>query len=117
MYLARASSMAAIALTIFPAEYVRAQSAPGAPPAVGIVEAARRQITESSEFLGRIEAVNRVNIVARVTAFMEARLFTEGAEVKKGDRCIASSGACSRPILRRNKRKSPNCEPRSTMPN
>jgi membrane fusion protein, multidrug efflux system len=87
MYLARSSSrlLAAIALTIFPAEYVRAQSAPGAPPAVGIVEAARRQITESSEFLGRIEAVNRVNIVARVTAFMEARLFTEGAEVKKGD--------------------------------
>src|SRR3569832_2501011 len=85
MYLARALSrlLAAIALTIFPAEYVRAQSAPGAPPAVGIVAAARRQITESSEFLGRIEAVNRVNIVARVSAFMEARLFTEGAKNKK----------------------------------
>jgi membrane fusion protein (multidrug efflux system) len=55
------------------------------PPAVGVIEAATRPITESSEFLGRIEAVNRVNIVARVTGFLEARLFTEGAEVKKGD--------------------------------
>ncbi|QPF93011.1 efflux RND transporter periplasmic adaptor subunit [Bradyrhizobium commune] len=61
------------------------QPAPGAPPAVGIVEAIRRPITETSEFLGRIEAVNRVNVVARVTAFLEERLFVEGAELKKGD--------------------------------
>lgn len=61
------------------------QSAPGGAPAVGIVEATRRPITETSEFLGRIEAINRVNVVARVTAFLEARLFVEGAEIKKGD--------------------------------
>jgi membrane fusion protein, multidrug efflux system len=62
-----------------------AQPAPSGPPAVGIVEAAKRPITETSEFLGRIEAVNRVNVVARVTAFLEKRLFNEGAEIKKGD--------------------------------
>jgi membrane fusion protein, multidrug efflux system len=61
------------------------QSAPGGPPAVGIVEATRRPITETSEFLGRIEAVNRVNVVARVTAFLEKRLFEEGNEIKAGD--------------------------------
>jgi membrane fusion protein, multidrug efflux system len=61
------------------------QPAPGGPPAVGIVEATRQPITETSEFLGRIEAVNRVNVVARVTAFLEKRLFNEGAEVKAGD--------------------------------
>jgi membrane fusion protein, multidrug efflux system len=61
------------------------QSAPGGPPAVGIVEATRRPITETSEFLGRIEAVSRVNVVARVTGFLEERLFVEGAEIKKGD--------------------------------
>ena len=49
------------------------------------MEAIRRPITETNEFLGRIEAVNRVNVVARVTAFLEQRLFVEGAEVKKGD--------------------------------
>ena len=61
------------------------QPASGGPPTVGIVEAVRRPITESSEFLGRIEAVNRVNVVARVTAFLEERLFIDGAELKKGD--------------------------------
>jgi membrane fusion protein, multidrug efflux system len=61
------------------------QPAPGGPPAVGIVEATRQPITETSEFLGRIEAVNRVSVVARVTAFLEKRLFNEGAEVKAGD--------------------------------
>jgi membrane fusion protein (multidrug efflux system) len=63
----------------------RAQPAPAGPPAVGVVEATKRPVTETNEYLGRIEAPNRVSIVARVTAFLEQRLFTEGAEVKKGD--------------------------------
>jgi membrane fusion protein, multidrug efflux system len=62
-----------------------AQPSGGGPPAVGVVEATRLPITETNEFVGRIEAINRVNIVARVTAFLEKRLFTEGAEVKRGD--------------------------------
>lgn len=62
----------------------QAQQAAG-PPAVGIIEAVKRPVTESNEFLGRIEATNRVNVVARVTAFLEKRNFLEGAEVKTGD--------------------------------
>src|SRR6185437_2060138 len=62
-----------------------AQMGPPGPPAVGVMEAVERPITESNEFLGRIEATNRVNVVARVTAFMEKRDFADGAEVKKGD--------------------------------
>src|SRR5258707_6972269 len=62
-----------------------AQPAASGPPAVGVVEAIKQPITETSEFLGRIEAVNRVNVVARVTAFLEKRLFNEGAEIKKAD--------------------------------
>jgi membrane fusion protein, multidrug efflux system len=62
-----------------------AQAGPPGPPAVGVMEAVKRPITESSEFLGRIEAPNRVNVVARVTAFLEKRDFVEGAEVKTGD--------------------------------
>ncbi len=64
---------------------IRAQPAASGPPAVGVVEATKRPITEISEFLGRIEATNRVNVVARLTAFLEKRLFNEGAEIKKGD--------------------------------
>src|ERR1700747_491249 len=63
----------------------RAQPAQGGPPAVGVVRAERQQMTQSDEFIGRIQAVNRVALVARVTGFLEKRLFVEGAEVKKGD--------------------------------
>ncbi len=58
---------------------------PGGPPAVGVVRATRQAVTETSEFIGRIQAVDRVALTARVTAFLEQRLFTEGTEVKEGD--------------------------------
>jgi membrane fusion protein, multidrug efflux system len=61
----------------------RAQQAP--PPAVGVVKVERKPITEPSEFLGRIQAINRVDLSARVTAFLEKRLFAEGSEVNQGD--------------------------------
>jgi membrane fusion protein (multidrug efflux system) len=62
----------------------KAQPAPG-PPAVGVVRAERQQITQTDEFIGRIQSIGRVALVARVTAFLEKRLFVEGAEVKQGD--------------------------------
>jgi len=62
-----------------------AQPAPGVPPAVGVVRAERQQITQTDEFIGRIQAVGRVALVARVTAFLVKRLFVEGSEVKKDD--------------------------------
>src|SRR5580698_11408897 len=80
-----AGTLASAGFMLGMATLAQAQPAPAAPPAVGVIEATNRPITESSEFLGRIEAVNRVNVVARVTAFLEKRLFDEGAEIKKGD--------------------------------
>jgi membrane fusion protein, multidrug efflux system len=59
--------------------------APGGPPAVGVVRAQKKPITETSEFVGRIQATDRVALVARVTAFLDQLRFTEGAEVNKGD--------------------------------
>lgn len=73
-----------LGLVVSAPDIASAQGTPGA-PAVGVAEVAKRSITEKSEFLGRIEAINRVNILARVTAFMEKRLFTEGAEVSTND--------------------------------
>jgi membrane fusion protein (multidrug efflux system) len=49
------------------------------------VRAEEMPIIETTEFVGRIEAVSKVALVARVTAFLEKRLFTEGSEVKQGD--------------------------------
>ncbi len=62
-----------------------AQPRPQGPPAVGVLTAERKPVTESTEFVGRIEAVNRVDLRARVTGFLEARLFQEGQEVKAGE--------------------------------
>ena len=55
------------------------------PPAVRLVTEERKPITESYEFKGRIQPINTVNIVARVTAFLDRQLFVEGSEVKTGD--------------------------------
>jgi membrane fusion protein (multidrug efflux system) len=62
-----------------------AQMPGGPPPAVGVATVEKRAVTESSEFIGRITAVDRVQLTARVTAFLEQRLFTEGTEVQAGD--------------------------------
>ncbi len=63
----------------------RAQQSPAAPPAVGVVAAARQPITQSAEYTGRIQATNRVNLVARVSAFLDEVLFSEGTEAGEGD--------------------------------
>lgn len=49
-----------------------------------MVRTERRQITESDEFDGRVQAVSRVDLIARVTGYLEKRLFVEGSEVEKG---------------------------------
>jgi membrane fusion protein (multidrug efflux system) len=62
-----------------------AQPGPGGPPAVGTAIAQKRPMIETTEFVGRVMAVDRVDIVARVTAFVQERAFVEGADVNKGD--------------------------------
>ena len=59
--------------------------APSGPPSVGVVRAQQTAITETSEFVGRVQAIERVALTARVTAFIDQRLFAEGTEVNKGD--------------------------------
>jgi membrane fusion protein (multidrug efflux system) len=71
----------AIALLLAGASPVAAQFGPQGPPAVGVITAERRPITETSEFVGRVEATDRVNIRARVVGFLQERLFREGGDV------------------------------------
>ena len=75
-----------VALAVVPSgsTAVRAQGAPP-PPAVGVVKAAKQPITQTNEFIGRVQAINRVDVVARVTAFVDKVAFKDGAEVKRGD--------------------------------
>lgn len=77
-----AAALAAFGLSAGPA---LAQPGPGGPPAVGVTQAKLEPITESDEFIGRIQATDHVSLIARVTAFLEQQFFTEGGEVKKGD--------------------------------
>jgi len=79
------SSLGAAVAWLLLAGTALAQQSPAPPPAVGVVAAARQPVTQSAEYTGRIQATNRVNLVARVAAFLDEVLFTEGAEVKKGD--------------------------------
>lgn len=65
---------------------VKAQVIAQAPaaPLVGTISAAKRPVTKSLEFVGRIEAMNKVEVRARVTGFLEAVLFKEGDKVGEG---------------------------------
>jgi multidrug efflux system membrane fusion protein len=58
--------------------------AAGGPPvsAAAVIE---KQVAETQEFSGRLEAVERVEIRPRVSGFITAVNFKPGAEVKKGD--------------------------------
>jgi membrane fusion protein (multidrug efflux system) len=55
-------------------------------PVVGTVYAQRKPISQTADFVGRVEAIDKVDIHARVTGFLEAVLFKEGDFVKKGAR-------------------------------
>lgn len=75
---------ATLAVLLSAAAPAQAQFGPQGPPAVGVITAERRPVTESTEFVGRIEAINRVDLRARVTGFLQERLFREGQEVSAG---------------------------------
>jgi membrane fusion protein (multidrug efflux system) len=60
-----------------------AQATP--PPAVSVTPVVSRQVTATGDFIGRVVAIDKVDIVARVPGFIEERNFTEGQNVKKGD--------------------------------
>ena len=77
--------MVLLGLPLLLASPAMGQVGPAAPPAVGVITAQKRPMAESTEINGRIQAPQRVNVVARVTAFMNEWLFAEGADVKTGD--------------------------------
>lgn len=51
---------------------------------VGTVLAALEPINPSQDYVGRVEAIERVNVRARVTGYLDAVLFREGELVKEG---------------------------------
>ena len=60
------------------------QQATAPPAAVFVSRVERQAISRGADFIGRVEAIDRVDIVARVTGFLQARHFSEGDAVKAG---------------------------------
>ena len=60
------------------------QGQPSAAP-VGTVYAERKPIARTLDFVGRVEAIERVEVKARVTGYLDAVLFKEGDLIKNGD--------------------------------
>src|SRR5215813_13781305 len=55
------------------------------PAAVTVVPVAEEKITPTVTFTGRVQAQDKVDLLARIDGFLEKRLFNEGQDVKKGD--------------------------------
>lgn len=62
-----------------------AQPGPPPPPRITVAAAIDREITEWDEFTGRLEAVDSVQVRPRVSGYVAAIRFTEGAIVRRGD--------------------------------
>jgi membrane fusion protein (multidrug efflux system) len=52
---------------------------------VGTVFAERQQVAQTRDWVGRVNAIDRVEVQARVKGYLEEVLFKEGNPVKKGD--------------------------------
>ncbi|MGZ8916475.1 MAG: efflux RND transporter periplasmic adaptor subunit, partial [Methylobacter sp.] len=62
-----------------------AKPAQGPPPNVKIAQPLTQEVMEWDEFTGHIEAVESVDVRARVSGYLEKVNFKAGAKVKKGD--------------------------------
>jgi multidrug efflux system membrane fusion protein len=62
-----------------------AQAPGGPPPAVTTAKPIVKDVVETSEFTGRFEATDSVDIRARVSGYLDRVAFQDGSTVKKGD--------------------------------
>jgi multidrug efflux system membrane fusion protein len=83
--LAAAGLAAAVLSGCEPANSKPVAAAPAGGPPVTAAAVIERTVNETQEFSGRLEAVERVDIRARVSGFVTQVNFKPGSEVKKGD--------------------------------
>jgi multidrug efflux system membrane fusion protein len=87
----RLTLIAIVALTVIPivvlsaCSRTAAQAADPPAPQVTVAEVVSRDVTEWDEVTGRLEAVNAVSVRPRVSGFVAAVRFEEGAIVHRGD--------------------------------
>ncbi|MFB9240612.1 efflux RND transporter periplasmic adaptor subunit [Massilia antarctica] len=86
--LATAMALAGLAaLSLAGCEDANSKAQPAAPagPPITAATVIERSVNETQEFSGRLEAVDRVDIRARVNGFITSMNFKPGSVVKKGD--------------------------------
>ncbi len=83
--LRRPTRLALVLVTLVGWGALFAAEAQAPPPAVGVRAAEIRGVARAYEFIGRIGAINTVQLRARVEGFLDKILFKEGQEVKEGE--------------------------------
>lgn len=83
----RARLAAALAILLIPGAAPAFAQGAGAPPPpkVSVAKPIVKEVVERDEFIGRFEAVDVVEVRARVGGYLEKVHFTDGAIVKAGD--------------------------------
>src|SRR5262245_23224144 len=68
-----------------PPQAAAAPNAPQGGPPVSVAAAIEKEIIETDEFPGRLEAVESVEVRARINGYIQSVNFKPGAELKRGD--------------------------------
>jgi len=76
--------LACLAIALPCARPAAAQPAPEGPPVVGVITAAEQPVYTQQSYVGRIVSPQIVQVLARVTGYLESQNFTDGAAVTKG---------------------------------
>jgi membrane fusion protein (multidrug efflux system) len=66
-------------------ETEQAASGPAVVPAVTVARVVIEDYRPTATFTGRVEAIHKVELRARIDGFLEKRLFDEGSDVKQGE--------------------------------
>jgi membrane fusion protein (multidrug efflux system) len=81
----RTSLAVAVALSVSSCRQ-KEVAATAPPPVVQVMTLAAEDAPATAEFIGQLDSPQNVEVRARVEAFVDKVLFTEGTEVKEGDR-------------------------------
>jgi len=77
--------MICLIFLIFVAACKEKVSPPPPPPAVAVSQPVQRTVTDYLELTGNTQAIQTVQLVARVSGYLEKLFFQDGQRVKKGD--------------------------------
>ncbi|WP_114946213.1 efflux RND transporter periplasmic adaptor subunit [Microvirga calopogonii] len=81
----RSVLVSSVLFSWFATNPVLAQGSPAPPPPVTVAKPIMKDIVEQDDFIGRFEAIDQVDIRARVSGYLDKVHFQDGTFVKAGD--------------------------------